>query len=291
MGKDKTTLGDRMKVYEGIEAGRILMPLAPVLARLDGRAFHTFTRGLDRPYDQRLMKLMVETTQYLIEQTEALMGYTQSDEITLVWQADDIKSQILFDGRIQKMTSILAAMATAKFNQRLPEYLPKKASSLPLFDCRVWSVPSREEAANAFLWRELDATRNSVQMAGHAHFSHKALQGKSNAEVQDMLFKEKGINWNDYPASFKRGTWLQKRRVTRPFTTEEIEKLPQKHEARRNPDLKVERWEIRELAMPPFSQVSNRAEVIFAGADPERYRSPDFTKGLDHLPDLPGRAG
>ena len=261
------TLGSRMKGYED---GSRFMPLLPIIARLDGRAFHSFCRGLTKPYDERLVQLMVAVTKYLIEETQALMGYTQSDEITLVWYSDDFESQVFFDGRIAKMVSVLASMTTLAFNRLLPNYIPEHAHKLPLFDCRAFQVPTLEEAANCFLWRERDATKNSIAALGQANFSHKELQGKHGGMIQELLFSQKGINWNDCPAFFKRGSWVQKRRITRPFTTDEITKLPAKHAARTNPELQIERWEIRVLDMPPFGTVTNRAAVIFAGADPEQ---------------------
>ncbi len=141
-----------MKLYERAEAGRRLMPLVPALARVDGRGFSRFAKGLARPYDERLSRLVVAVTAWLVEETVARAGYTQSDEITLTWLADSPKSQIFFDGRVQKMTSQLAALATAKFNCLLPGYLPPEyAARLPTFDARVWGVPNVEEGANAFL--------------------------------------------------------------------------------------------------------------------------------------------
>lgn len=261
-------LGDRMKLYEGQESGRRFMPKLPILARLDGRSFHSFCKGLDRPFDERFKDLMVHATKYLVEETNALVGYRQSDEITLCWYSDDIKSQVFFDGRIQKMTSILAAMATARFNRLLSEYLPDKAHLMPTFDCRVWQVPTLEEAANVFVWREQDAVRNSIQMVGQANFSHKQLQGKGCNEIQEMLFQEKGINWSNYPAWARRGTYVRKIRVARPFSAAEIDKLPAKHEARTNPDLKVERWVWDDREMPKIVLVTNRVETLFRGEDP-----------------------
>jgi tRNA(His) guanylyltransferase len=260
--------GDRMKLYESTEAGRRLMPLLPAVARLDGKCFSGFTRGLARPYDQRLTDLMVATTRYLVEQTGAKCGYTQSDEITLGWVARDFDQQIYFDGRIQKMASVMAAMASVFFVRRLAEAIPEKADKSPLFDCRVWNVPNRVEGANAFLWREQDATKNSILMTAHSLFSHREMFEKNTKILQEMIY-ERGINWNDYPASFKRGTYVQRRTTTRAFTPEELAALPPKHEARRNPGIVFERSDVVTLDMPPLSRVKNRAEVIFGGADPE----------------------
>ena len=261
------SLDDRMKLYEK-SLDLDLMPLLPIVARLDGKAFHTFTKGMERPFCKSLHDLMVETTKYLVDETNAQCGYTQSDEITLTWHLEEWKSEVFFGGRVAKMTSILAAMATGFFNQKMPQFLPEKwkKKALPLFDARVWNVPNRAEGVNCFVWREQDATRNSIQMAGQARFSHKELQSKSCNEIQEMLWAEHNINWNDYPACQKRGTYIQKQRVERPFTAEEIDKLPEKHAARQNPDLMVSRKEIKRLEIPPFAKVNNREEVIYDGA-------------------------
>lgn len=260
--------GDRMKIYEGAEAGRRLMPLLPALCRLDGKGFHNFVKGLARPYDPRLSECMKQVTVYLAEETNCCMAYTQSDEITLCWLADDFKSQIYFDGRIQKMCSILAAKTSVKFNELVASLLPGEyVKKQPVFDCRIWNVPNRAEGANTFLWREKDATKNSISMAASHYYSHNALDGKSGSEKQEMLF-QKGVNWNDYPAFFKRGVFIQRRKTNRPFTAEEIDKLPAMHDARRNPDLVIERTSVQVLDMPPFGKVKNREDVVFDGAEP-----------------------
>lgn len=260
-------LGDRMKLYESAEAGRKFMPLLPILARVDGRAFHSFTQGMARPFEPRLSQAMIDTAAWLASESNACMAYTQSDEITLAWYSTDIRSQVWFDGRIAKMTSQLAAQATLRFYLAVRERMPEYADRLPTFDARVWQVPNTVEGANAFLWREMDATKNSVSMAARAAFSHKQLHGKHQGEMLDMLHSA-GINWNDYPPFFKRGTYLQRRTLTTPFTAEELETLPPKHAARTNPSLVVERSRWLTLDMPPFGRVANRADVIFAGAEP-----------------------
>jgi tRNA(His) 5'-end guanylyltransferase len=261
-------LGDRMKTYELAEAGRRCPPQLPILARIDGRSFSKFTSGLQRPYDRRLSDLMIETVKYLVRETGAVCGYTQSDEISLAWHVTDEGSQVIFDGRISKMVSVLASLTTVYFNHRLPEFLPAEyAARLPHFDARVWTVPDVEEAANVFLWREFDATKNSISMAARAHFSHKQLDGKHGGEMQAML-RDKGVEWNDFPAFFKRGTYVQRRKTSRRFTTDELEKLPPKHAAHTNPDLVVERTDYAALELPPLGTIKNRVEVIFEGAEP-----------------------
>ena len=261
-------LGDRMKEYEMAEAGRRALPGLPTLARLDGKAFHTFTKGLERPYDGRLHALMDATTRHLVKESGALVGYTQSDEISLLFYAATPRAEPFLGGRFQKLTSILAAMATAFFNRQLAQALPEKAERLPIFDCRAWVVPSLEEAANTLLWREQDAAKNSVAMAAQAKISHGDLQGKSTREQQELLFQRHGINWNDYPARCKRGAWFRRVEVTRGFSADELEKLPPLHAAHKDPGLQVVRHDILPLAMPPFSRVTNRVGVVFHGEAP-----------------------
>jgi tRNA(His) 5'-end guanylyltransferase len=268
MESSKDGLGDRMKFYESNGAGeQRLIPMVPALARLDGKAFHTFTRGLQRPYDQRLSDLMVETTKFLVDETCAKIGYTQSDEITLLWLTSGYNSEIYFDGRIQKLVSVLAAKCSVFFNSKLPSTIPEKAGAYPVFDCRVWNVPNETEAVNALIWRQNDATRNSISMAAQTHFSHNQLHEKSCDEMQEMLFKEKGINWNNYPTFFKRGTFIKRRKATRTFTVDEIDKLPTKHEARSNPELKVERSEICVVDWPQLTKVANREDIVFSDSE------------------------
>lgn len=261
-------LGDRMKDYEVAEAGRCLMPRLPILIRLDGKAFHTFTRGLDRPYDERLSNLMVGTTKFLVEQSNAIIGYTQSDEISLALYSDNYHSETYLGGRIQKLCSVLASMATAYFNHHLAEAIPEKAGKYAYFDNRVWNVPDLGEAANVFVWRELDATKNAISMAAQHYFSHSTLQGKKGNEMQEMLFSEHGVNFNDYPSFFKRGTYV--RRVTRDiaFTAEEIDRLPKKHAARENPNLIVTRSIVEHVQLPKITSIANKVDVLFNGADP-----------------------
>jgi len=261
--------GDRMKLYEKMEARR-LMPLLPACVRLDGKCFSRYTKNLNRPYDMDFIDTMQQTARALVEITNACIGYVQSDEISLIWHSEEYKSQIFMDGRIQKMVSLLAAECSTIFNSLVdanPTMYDKISRRRAIFDCRAWNVPNKIEAANVLLWREQDATRNSIQMAAQAVFSHKQLHKKSCSDLQEMLHQE-GINWDKYPRCFKRGTFYQRYKVARPFTADEIENLPEMHEARRNPDLKIERTEIRMVDMPPFGRVLNRVGVIFDGADP-----------------------
>lgn len=263
----KDSLGDRMKKYENIEAGRYLIPLLPVVARIDGRAFHSFTKGLERPFDPEFSRWMGATTIHLVQETGACLGYTQSDEITLAWHSLSTKSQMWFDGRIAKIVSQLAAQATLSFYRQVVECLPEYADRMPTFDARVWNVPNRTEGANVFLWREWDATKNSINMAASAYYSHKELENKNSSEKLDMLY-DKGVNWNNYPVFFRRGTYVKTHVVEMPFTRNELDQLPEKHEARKNPSLIVKRSICDATIMPVFSKVSNREDVVFNHAEP-----------------------
>jgi tRNA(His) guanylyltransferase len=145
--------------------------------------------------------------------------------------------------------------------------MPEYADRLPTFDARVWQVPNRTEGANVFVWREWDATTNSISMAAASVYSDKALHGKNSSDKQELLF-QKGVNWNDYPVAFKRGTYLQRRTALKPFSTDELERLPPRHEARTNPSLLVERSEWQVIDLPILTTITNREDVIFAGASP-----------------------
>jgi tRNA(His) guanylyltransferase len=145
-------LADRMQLYEEIGAGQRLIPNLPVCIRIDERAFHSWTRGLRRLYDERLHTLFDETTQFLVEASDAVIGYTQSDEISLIlYNGGKPDSQVFFGGRLSKLTSVLASMATAKFNAFVPSILPEKQDRLACFDCRVWNVPTEQETVNCLI--------------------------------------------------------------------------------------------------------------------------------------------
>lgn len=267
MKYENDKLGNMMKFYESQTCVERLLPLIPIVARLDGKGFSKFTKGLKRPYDERLSNLMIETTKYLVKETNANCGYTQSDEITLVWYSGDLESKVYFDGRVMKMISDLSAMASVFFNSKLSEYLPEKVGKLPRFDCRVFSVPTLDEAVNAFYWREKDATKNSISMAAQSFYSHKELMNKNSGQKQEMLF-QKGVNWNEYPSFFKKGTYVQRKRVFSKFSEEELSKLPPKHNARKDPNFVIERWVIDKVELSPLSKIKNKVDVIIYGQDP-----------------------
>lgn len=233
----KDELGTRMKeFYENVPKTQLVRRM-PVAIRLDGKAFHTFTRGFEKPFDEVLGRSMRETMKYLCENIQGcVLGYTQSDEITLILvDYQNLNSCAWFDYEVQKMCSIAASMATMAFNKfftknvnyfemthehddTINEYcttLVNAAEKGAMFDARCFNIP-KEEVCNLIYWRQLDATRNSIQMVGQANFSHKELQKKSCNMIQEMLFTEKGINWNDYPTHLKRGSCCIKTTIQNP---------------------------------------------------------------------------
>lgn len=260
--------GDRMKMLEQVEAGRRLMPLLPICVRIDGKGFSKWTKDLQRPYDSLLSTVMIGVTKYLVEETNACIGYTESDEISLIIYSSNYDSQVYFDGKIQKLVSVIASLTTAKFNELIINYnnfydVNVFPTTLATFDTRVWNVPTKEEAANVILWREQDATKNSISMAARHYYSHKELYNKNGSEMQEMLF-QKGVNWNNYPNFFKRGTFVQRKKKLVQLTETELNKIPKKY----RPTGPVERTIVEVLNMPPFGQVTNRVGVIFDREDP-----------------------
>lgn len=274
----KDSLGDRMKQYEGIPKIS-LMRRNPVIIRIDGKAFHTFTRGFQRPFDDVFIKSMQETAKYLCENIQNVKcSYQQSDEISLLLtDYENINTAAWFDYQVQKMCSIAASMATLAFNsffrnnalvkvtitdayfrnkesysgdwekdRLLKEPYLDACTNGAMFDARCFSIP-KEEVCNYFIWRQQDAVRNSIQMVAQANFSHKQLQNKSCNKLQEMLWQEKNINWNDFETVKKCGSCCTK---TGKHTVIDIQTGEQKERLI---------WEIDE-EIPIFTQDRNYIE-------------------------------
>ena len=261
------SLGDRMKEYESQETERKFMLGLPVYARIDGRGFSKFTRGMTRPFDAAMSKSMVDATKTLVEKTQATLGYVQSDEISLAW-LPTTTGGYWFDRKITKMTSVIAGLATISFVQAIMKNFENYDDLLarsPHFDARVISMPNLSEMANMFLWRNQDASKNSLSMAASHYYSHKELHGKSGPEKHEMLFA-KGVNWDSYPYFFKRGTFVRRKVISKTLTVAELEKIPAKH----RPDLDtiVTRTVVSEFDLPPLNKVSNRVDMLFYEAGP-----------------------
>lgn len=217
----KDALGDRMKSNYENRSKNSLIRRMPIIIRLDGKSFHTFTRGLQKPYDTILMKTMQDTMLYLCENIQGCkLGFTQSDEITLLLtDYDRLSTDAWYDYNIQKICSISASMATLAFNKMFQENVLsnndidldkyKKKFNCAMFDSRSFNIP-KEEVCNCFVWRQQDATRNAIQLLGQNSFSHKELHKKSCNEIQDLLMVQKGINFNNERTDFKRGSCCYK---------------------------------------------------------------------------------
>jgi tRNA(His) guanylyltransferase len=207
---EKDCLGDRMKrQYE--DRTRFFLPRRTwTILRLDGKAFHTYTRGCDKPFDYKLMAAMDNAACELCkEMMGAAFAYGQSDEYSfLLTDFTTIHTEAWFDGNIQKIVSVAASTFASTFSASWSTLIgaPSPAS----FDARVFTIADPIEVENYFIWRQQDAVRNSIQMVAQAHFSPKQLHGVTCAQAQEKLFQEKGINWNDTPVRAKRGRVVQK---------------------------------------------------------------------------------
>ncbi len=243
-------IGTRMKTYYEQIPKINLMRRMPVAIRIDGKSFHTFTKGFEKPFDSTLMSAMQTTMQYLCENIQGcVLGYTQSDEITLILiDYQKLNSSAWFDYEVQKLCSISASMATMAFNKyfrmtaeakhkRDVEFWKEKEIYVAeaehmyqvyskvfdkaMFDARCFNIP-KEEVANLLYWRQLDATRNSIQAVGQKYFSNKQLHGKSCNAIQDMLLTQRDVNWNDYTIPEKRGSCCIKDSYSNWFIDKEI---------------------------------------------------------------------
>jgi tRNA(His) 5'-end guanylyltransferase len=201
------SLGDRMKAYESASSNTLPSRI-PLIMRLDGRAFHTYTRKMEKPFDLTFIKRMQETALYLCDEIDgAQIAYIQSDEISIfIHNYKKITTNPWFSNRAQKMVSISAAMASVMFS-----HLDEKAGNEftgQVFDARVFIVPEND-VANYFLWRQKDATKNSIQMLARSLYSNKELYKKNTTDLQEMCF-QKGHNWNDLATTLKRGSCIIK---------------------------------------------------------------------------------
>lgn len=219
----KDNLGDRMKNNYENRAKTQLLRRTPVIIRLDGKAFHTFTRGFKKPFDDIIIEAMQQTMLALCKNIQGcVLGYTQSDEITLVLtDYNKLETAAWFDYDVQKVCSVSASIATLEFNKSYTQILQRKNILTPdfralvrraLFDSRCFNIP-KEEVVNCILWRQQDAIRNSINSVGQANFLHKELQGLSTKQVLDKLLKEKNINWNSLPIYLQRGSCCIKKEV------------------------------------------------------------------------------
>ena len=294
---NRDSLGNRMKSYEYLSTSRQLMPNCPVYARIDGRAFHTFCHGLEKPYSKAFIEAMQEICIYLVKNTTVALGYVQSDEISLGW-TDTVHCP--FDGRIQKLESNLASMASAQFTKVLlanfhyrmmktkgvfipsgpyekdiEKLFSKTIQDPPSFDCRVFNVPSMDELANAFLWRENDAIKNSISGMAQHFYSHRELEGKNSDEKVHMMRMKGYCFYEDTEDAFLFGTFYRREVYPRELTDEELDDIPEKQREQlmpRESDGKkcvCLRSRIAKLDIPyRLTEIDNKVEVLFSDAKP-----------------------
>lgn len=266
-------IDDRMKLYER-QYDASLLDRLPLIVRIDGKAFHSYTKKAMKPFDAVLHGMMRDTVKGIVEEFGAKIGYTQSDEMSFLFYQDGNDSQLPFGGRVNKINSCFASVATSLFMEARYAYgsnimLPFRAN----FDCRCFVTPTKQEAINYFLWREQDATKNAISMAAHWKLGHSMLQGKNGGEMQELLFKLAGINFNNYPTAFKRGSWVRRETYSNKAKDIcDISSLPQEHNFRKNPDMVVTRSETRVLEeVPVFATIVNKEEFLFNGASPVKH--------------------
>lgn len=262
MTRRPDVLGDRCKAFEAATEST-LMPGLPVLVRLDGRAFHTFTRKLERP-DTRLVECFHDTVLAIMEDIHADVAYHQSDEITLGWGPQ--RGDMLFGGRVQKLCSVLAGLTSAAFcSAVLHRFGEDMLARLPHFDCRVWQVPDNMDLVDVFLWREADAVKNSISSLAQEHFSAKELHGQASMDQLAMLGRA-GVRWDLLPDHLKRGSYWRRVAVGRTLTADELWRIPEAH--RPEPGDIVTRTEIHMLKLPPLNRLANPIGVLLAGDEP-----------------------
>lgn len=260
------SLGDRMKSFEVPSTSRKAFKGQPIIARLDGKGFHTFCKGLNRPFDIRLHNLMKRVTGSLVERFGATVGYTQSDEITLMWFVDSTATaEYVFDGRFQKMDSLLAAYASSIFNRDLETFIREKGACTEIFDCRSFAVPNLLEAYHSILWRQQDCAKNAISMAAQALFSHKSLQGMKGHEMIKRLKDEAGVEFSSYPPEFRNGSFARRVKVMKPMDDDLLKKLSAKGVMM--PTAAIERSELQFLSVS-LKDLENPVEHLFKSAPP-----------------------
>ena len=262
--RKNTSLGERMKTYEEVTTNTSLVPRLPIYVRIDGRSFHTFCRGLKKPFDMDFVNTMKETTRYLVEKTNAMVGYVQSDEISLVYQDD---SKIPFETRLFKLQSVLASMATSAFilNGLKTSLKDRIEKMYPSFDCRVLNLPNQNEAANMILFRERDCVKNSITLVALSKFSDKQLYKKNGNEKIEML-KEVGVDYyKDIPYDLQRGSYFRREVYQKILTPEEIERIPENQRRYdENGNIVVTRSHVIQFNLgSPLENIENKAGVLF----------------------------
>lgn len=252
------TLGDYLKGIESVETGRRQKAGEAVYIRIDGNRFSKFTKGMDRPFDPRMSAAMIETTRGLVREFGAALGYTQSDEISLVLWEDGERSEVAHGGKFQKLASRTSSKAThlfykAALAEGLGDFVDRQ---FPEFDSRAFAV-KLEDAAKCILWREIDATKNAIQMLAQCHFSSRQLHGK-HGDAQIEMLAARGIEFDTYPEFFRRGTLIKRVIINREMTAEELARIPEQY----RPTGPIDRSDFVEVPLPDRMTDTRAAELF-----------------------------
>ena len=259
MDKKSDLFGDRMKAYENkftsasVSIGQILC------VRIDGKGFSKFTKGFKKPFDERLSNAMIQTTKKLCAETHASFSYTQSDEISLIYTPGEKASEYMFGGKVSKINSILASMATWHFNYILGAYVEHDKPAF--FDCRAWAVPDLAEASNVLLWRVQDARKNSISSLFRWTAGHSKMHGLSGEEMKAMLKSDYFTDWDQLSNKYKYGTYAKPVTVESYLTQEELMRIPE----HKRPDAKVlvKRTKVQELDIGFFGDYTLEQRMEF----------------------------
>lgn len=266
---NRMSLGNRMKEYESVHTQTSLVPGIPVYVRLDMRCGHTFTRGLQKPFDPDFALTMKEVAKQLHDKTNALISYVQSDEISLCYLEP---SKMPFETRLFKLESVLAGMASAAFcvygsKTKLKDRIEKL---IPHFDCRVCQMPL-EEIPNMLLFRERDCLKNAITLVALEHFSNKQIHKKNSGEKIEMLLKEAGVDFaKDIDEDFRVGSWFRRVVFQKELDVETLAKIPEKQRVLdENGKMLVTRSEVRQLKFGmPLSKMANKLAVVLGDEQP-----------------------
>lgn len=252
--------GDRMKAYEK-EYTDAYVPIDQILCvRIDGKGFSKFTKNFRKPFDDSLGDTMKKTMMALVKETHASFSYTQSDEITLIYTPGEKATEYMFGGKVSKINSILASMATFHFNKLLSVYIDVDKPAF--FDCRSWAVPDLAEASNVLLWRVQDARKNSISSLFRWTAGHSKMHGLSGEEMKTLLKSDYFTDWDELPNKYKYGTYAKPVTVESYLTQDELLKIPE--HKRPSADVLVKRTKIQELDLGFFGDytLEQRMEYV-----------------------------
>lgn len=262
------TLGDRIKAYEHQFTDITIDPSLPYIARVDGRGFSKFTSKMEKPFDARFTSTMCSTAIELVKEFRPILAYVQSDEISLLFRPE---TEPMFSGKLSKLNSIIASTATYWFNKELPKDIPQKG--IPIFDCRIFNVPTEWEAVNALRFRYRDAVRNSISSAARYMFGHKATNGKNSDEKLEMI----GEKWNTFPDAARYGVFYHRVDVEKPCApfviTKDLRRIPTSDTCIRTEIheflVQAEEGGVCNLNSPThgIDRITNMPEILF-GNDP-----------------------